>query len=109
MHFARAVPGAFALDAPGIATTFVFIPMAYLFRPVPGKIVPEYVLCCATAFASINTAPGAPIDQPCTRTLPPFFPGLEARANRLMLQQVKASRVHASTIRILPVAFEGIL
>ena len=93
----------------GIVTMFVSILMVYPLGVVLGNAALGYALCLATALiAGINTAIGARIDQLCTRALYSVFPDFEARANRLMLQQVGASIVHVLAISIILVAF-GVL
>lgn len=90
----------------GIVTMFVSVLMVYPLALIIGNVVLAYVLCLATALiAGINTAIGARIDQLCTRALYSIFPDFEARANKLMLQQVGASIVHASAICIILAAF----
>jgi 4-hydroxybenzoate polyprenyltransferase len=93
----------------GIVTMFVSVLMVYPLAFVLGNAVLGYVLCLATAFiAGINTVIGARIDQLCTRALFSVFPEFEARANRLMLQQVGASIVHVVAVSLILVAFGGI-
>jgi len=90
----------------GIVTMFVSVLMVYPLALVLGDAALAYVLCLATALvAGVDTIIGARIDQLCTRVLFSAFPDFEARANRLMLQQVGASLVHASALCIILAAF----
>jgi len=75
-----------------------------------GSTLLAYLLCLTTALiAAINTVLGAEIDQLCTRALYSVFPDFEAKANKLMLQQVGASMIHAVMITVILLAFGGIL
>lgn len=90
----------------GIVTMFVSVLMVYPLTLVLGDAALAYALCLATALvAGVDTIIGARIDQLCTRALFSAFPEFEARANRLMLQQVGASLVHASALCIILAAF----
>jgi hypothetical protein len=69
-----------------------------------------YILVLTTAIiAGINTVHGARIDQLCTRALYSLFPDFELKANKLMLQQVGASMVHAVAIAVILLAFGRIV
>jgi 1,4-dihydroxy-2-naphthoate octaprenyltransferase len=94
----------------GIATMMVTIIMIYPLAIVVGSLFLAYLLCLTTAvIAVVNTVLGAEIDQLCTRALYSVFPDFEAKANKLMLQQVGASMVHAATISGVLLLFGGIL
>jgi 1,4-dihydroxy-2-naphthoate octaprenyltransferase len=94
----------------GIATMMVTIIMIYPLAIVVGSLFLAYLLCLTTAvIAVVNTVLGAEIDQLCTRALYSVFPDFEAKANKLMLQQVGASMVHAATISVVLLLFGGIL
>jgi 1,4-dihydroxy-2-naphthoate octaprenyltransferase len=94
----------------GIATMMVTIIMIYPLAIVVGSLFLAYLLCLTTAvIAAVNTVLGAEIDQLCTRALYSVFPDFEAKANKLMLQQVGASMVHAATISVVLLLFGGIL
>jgi 4-hydroxybenzoate polyprenyltransferase len=92
----------------GIVTMAVSVLMVYPLALILGNFALAYVLCCATALiAGVNTAIGARIDQLCTRALHSVFPDFEARAHRLVLQQVGASLVHVSAVCIILAIFGG--
>jgi hypothetical protein len=94
----------------GIATMMVTIVMIYPLAVVLDNLLLAYLLCLTTAgIAAINTVLGAEIDQLCTRALYSVFPDFEAKANKLMLQQVGASMVHAVVITVILLVFGGIL
>ncbi len=61
------------------------------------------------AIASVTTVPGVKIDQLCTGERCPVSPDFESRANKLMLQQVGASMVHAVALPVVMLVFGGIL
>jgi 1,4-dihydroxy-2-naphthoate octaprenyltransferase len=89
----------------GIMTMFVSVLMIYPLALILG-IGPAYLIVLATAMIAVfNTILGARIDQLCTRAMYSIFPDFEAKANKLMLQQVGASMVHAIAIAVIIVAF----
>ncbi|MDD1718485.1 MAG: prenyltransferase [Methanoregulaceae archaeon] len=89
----------------GIVTLIVSILMLYPLAVILGSMELAYALVLTTAvIAGINTVLGAKIDQLCTRVMYSVFPGFEAKANKLMLQQVGASMVHAVAISIILIA-----
>jgi hypothetical protein len=91
----------------GIVTMLVAVLMIYPLALILG-IGLAYLIVLATAIiAVINTVLGARIDQLCTRAMYTIFPDFEAKANKLMLQQVGASLVHAVVIVVLLVVFSG--
>lgn len=91
----------------GIITMLVAVLMIYPLALIVG-IGLAYLLVLTTAIiAVINTVLGARIDQLCTRAMYSIFPDFEAKANKLMLQQVGASMVHAVAISVILVAFSG--
>ena len=94
----------------GIITMFVSVLMIYPLALVLGNFGLAYILVLATAIiAGINTVLGARIDQFCTRAMYSVFPDFEAKANKLMLQQVGATMVHAVAISIILVVFGRIV
>ncbi len=94
----------------GIVTLLVSVMMLYPLARILGNVELAYLLVLTTAIiAGINTVHGARIDQLCTRALYSVFPDFELSANRLMLQQVGASMVHAVAITIVLMAFGGVL
>jgi 1,4-dihydroxy-2-naphthoate octaprenyltransferase len=94
----------------GIATMMVTIIMIYPLAIILSSLWLAYLLCLTTAIiAGVNTVLGAEIDQLCTRALYSVFPDFEAKANKLMLQQVGASMVHAVVIAVILLLFGGIL
>jgi hypothetical protein len=77
---------------------------------VIGNFDLAYMLVLATAIiAGIITVLGARIDQFCTRAMYSVFPDFEAKANKLMLQQIAATMVNAVTISIILVLFGGVV
>jgi 1,4-dihydroxy-2-naphthoate octaprenyltransferase len=93
----------------GIVTLLVAVFMLYPLAMILGSTVLAYMLVLATAIiAGINTVLGARIDQLCTRAMYSMFPDFESKANKLMLQQVGASMVHAVAIIAILIAFGGI-
>jgi 4-hydroxybenzoate polyprenyltransferase len=94
----------------GTVTLLFAVLMLYPLALILQNVVLAYLLVIATAvIAGINTVLGARIDQLCTRAMYSMFPDFESKANKLMLQQVGASMVHAVAISGLLVAFGGIL
>jgi 1,4-dihydroxy-2-naphthoate octaprenyltransferase len=94
----------------GISTMLVTFLLIYPLALVLGSLELAYLLALTTtAIAAINTVLGAKIDQLCTRTLYSVLPDFEARANKLMLQQVGASMVHATIMIAVLLVFGGIL
>jgi 4-hydroxybenzoate polyprenyltransferase len=93
----------------GIVTLVVSVVMVYPLTLVLGNLLLAYLLCLASALiAGVNTVIGARIDQLCTRALFSIFPEFEAKANRLMLQQVGASIVHVSAVCLILAILGGI-
>ena len=94
----------------GITTMVVSVLMIYPLAVVLGNFRLAYLLVLSTAvIAGINTVLGARIDQFCTRAMYSVFPDFEAKANKLMLQQVGATMVHAVAISIILVMSRGIV
>jgi 1,4-dihydroxy-2-naphthoate octaprenyltransferase len=94
----------------GIGTMLIIIVMVYPLALVLGNMELAYMLVLTSAvFAAVNTILGAEIDQLCTRALYTVYPGFEARANKLMLQQVGASLFHAVAITAIILLYGGIL
>ncbi|NYT07761.1 MAG: prenyltransferase [Methanomicrobiales archaeon] len=94
----------------GIITMLGTVILVYPLAVVLGSFALAWLLALTTAgIAAVNTVLGARIDQLCTRALCSVFPDFEARANRLMLQQVGASMVHAIALSTVMLAFGGIL
>ncbi|HDQ07450.1 MAG TPA: prenyltransferase [Methanoculleus sp.] len=90
----------------GIVTLLVAFLMLYPLSCVLGRGELSYILILTTAgIAGVNTVYGAGIDQLCTRALYSVFPDFEVRANRLMLQQVGASMIHAVAVTVMLLAF----
>lgn len=94
----------------GIITLLISVLMLYPLARILGSMDLAYILVLTTAIiAGINSVFGAGIDQLCTRAMYSIFPDFELKANKLMLQQVGASLVHAVAITIILLAFGGIL
>lgn len=94
----------------GIVTLLMSVMMLYPLALILGSLELAYLLVLTTAvIAGINTVLGARIDQLCTRAMYSVFPDFESKANRLMLQQVGASMVHAVAISTILMAFGGFL
>ncbi len=94
----------------GIVTLIVAILMLYPLTMILGNLEFAYSLVLATAIiAGVNTVLGSRIDQLCTRAMYSVFPDFEAKASRLMFQQVGASLVHAVAIAVIVLAFGGFL
>jgi 1,4-dihydroxy-2-naphthoate octaprenyltransferase len=92
----------------GISTMLISVLVVYPLAMILGIGV-AYLLILATAsIAVINTVLGAQIDQLCTRAMYSTYPDFEAKANKLMLQQVGASLVHAVAITVILVMFGGV-
>jgi 1,4-dihydroxy-2-naphthoate octaprenyltransferase len=90
----------------GTVTLLVSVLMLYPLIHILGNMELAYLLILSTAIiAGINTVYGANIDQLCTRALYSLFPDFESRANKLMLQQVGASLVHAVAITAILTIF----
>lgn len=90
----------------GIVTLLVSFLMLYPLSNVLGSMELSYILILTTAvIAGINTVYGARIDQLCTRALYSVYPDFELRANKLMLQQVGASLVHAVAVTVILLTF----
>jgi 1,4-dihydroxy-2-naphthoate octaprenyltransferase len=91
----------------GTVTMLIAVLMIYPLALILG-IGLAYMIVLITAFiAMINTVLGARIDQLCTRAMYSIFPDFEAKANKLMLQQIGASLVHVVAIALIVVAFGG--
>ena len=91
----------------GIITMVVAVLMFYPLSLVLGNTYLAYILVLVTVFiAGINTVLGSRIDQLCTRATYSVFPGFEANAHTLILQQIGASIVHVVTL-CLVLAFYG--
>ena len=94
----------------GTGTMLVIVMMVYPLIAILGDVLLTYLLVLISAvFAVVNTVLGAEIDQLCTRALYSVFPNFEARANRLVLQQVGASMIHAVAIAAVIMIYGGIL
>jgi 4-hydroxybenzoate polyprenyltransferase len=94
----------------GIMTMLISVIMIYPLTRIFGSMELAYFLCLTTAvFAAINTVLGTKIDQLCTRALYSVFPDFEESANKLVLQQVGASTVHAVAVSIILVIGGGLL
>ena len=93
----------------GIITMLVAVIMFYPLAMILATVELAYFLCLTTAvFAAINTVLGARIDQLCTRAMYSVFPDFEKRANKLMLQQVGVSTIHAAAVSLILVIGGGI-
>jgi hypothetical protein len=91
-------------------TMLISVIMIYPLTRIFGSMELAYFLCLTTAvFAAINTVLGTKIDQLCTRALYSVFPDFEESANKLVLQQVGASTVHAVAVSIILVIGGGLL
>jgi hypothetical protein len=76
--------------------------MIFPLALVLGNTYLAYVIVLVTVFiAGINTVLGARIDQLCARAMYSVFPGFEADANKLMVQQVGASMVHVVVLCLI--------
>jgi 1,4-dihydroxy-2-naphthoate octaprenyltransferase len=94
----------------GILTMLLAVIMILPLTMLLGTVNLAYFLCLTTAvFAAVNTVLGARIDQLCTRAMYSVFPDFEERANKLMLQQIGASTVHAVAVSIILVIGGGIV
>ncbi len=90
----------------GIVTLLVSFLMLYPLSSILGSMELAYILILTTAvIAGFNTVFGAGIDQLCTRALFSIFPDFEMKANKLMVQQVGASMVHAVAITVILLTF----
>jgi hypothetical protein len=67
------------------------------------------LILTTVVIAVINTALGVKIDRLCTRAMNSVFPDFEARANRLMLQQVGATLVHAVAVSLIVLVAGGMV
>lgn len=93
----------------GIVTLLIAVLMLYPLAIILGNIDLAYLLVLTTAvIAAINTVLGARIDHLCTRAMYSVFPDFEAKANKLMLQQVGASMVHAVAVSVILIVCGGI-
>jgi 1,4-dihydroxy-2-naphthoate octaprenyltransferase len=94
----------------GIVTLIVAVLMWYPLARVLGNTGLASVLILTTVIiAVINTVLGVRIDRLCTRAMNSVFPDFEARANRLMLQQLGATLVHAVTVSLIVVVYGGMV
>ena len=83
----------------GIITLLAAVLMLIPLARVLGSMDLAYILILTTAIiAGINTVFGSRIDQLSTRFLYSDFPDFEANANKLMVQQVGTSILHAAII-----------
>jgi 1,4-dihydroxy-2-naphthoate octaprenyltransferase len=89
----------------GTATMLVSVVMTYPLALILGIGLAYMIVLITAVIAMINTVLGARIDQLCTRAMYSVFPDFEAKANKLMLQQVGASLVHVIAIALILVAF----
>jgi hypothetical protein len=85
----------------------VSVLMIYPLALILGIGLAYMIVLITGVIAMINTVLGAQIDQLCTRAMYSIFPDFEAKANKLMLQQVGASMVHVVAITLILVAFSG--
>lgn len=94
----------------GIVTLVMAVLMLYPLARVLESRELAYMLILTTALiAGIITVLGARIDQLSTRSRYSLFPDFEREANRLMLQQVGLSVVHAVVISIILLVPGGIV
>jgi 4-hydroxybenzoate polyprenyltransferase len=91
----------------GTVTMLVSVLMIYPLALILGIGLAYMIVLITGVIAMINTVLGAQIDQLCTRAMYSIFPDFEAKANKLMLQQVGASMVHVVAITLILVAFSG--
>jgi len=91
----------------GTATMLVSVIMIYPLALILGIGLAYMIVLITAIIAMINIVLGARIDQLCTRAMFSIFPDFEAKANKLMLQQVGASLVHVVAITLILVAFRG--
>ncbi|MDD1712636.1 MAG: prenyltransferase [Methanoregulaceae archaeon] len=91
----------------GILTMLVSVLTIYPLALILGIGIAYLIVLATASIAVINTILGARIDQLCTRAMYSFFPDFEAKANKLMLQQVGASMVHAIAIAVIILVFNG--
>lgn len=91
----------------GTVTMLVSVVMIYPLTLILGTGLAYLIVLVTAVIAMINIVLGARIDQLCTRAMYSILPDFEARANKLMLQQVGASLVHAVAITVILVAFSG--
>jgi 1,4-dihydroxy-2-naphthoate octaprenyltransferase len=91
----------------GTATMLVSVLMIYPLALILGIGLAYTIVLITAVIAMINTVLGARIDQLCTRAMYSIYPDFEAKANKLMLQQVGASLVHVMAIALILVAFSG--
>jgi hypothetical protein len=99
-------------DAPhstiyGTVTMLVSVVMMYPLTLILGIELAYMIVLITAIIAMINIILGARIDQLCTRAMYSILPDFEAKANKLMLQQVGASLVHVVAITLILVAFSG--
>jgi 1,4-dihydroxy-2-naphthoate octaprenyltransferase len=92
----------------GIVTLLVAVLMWYPLARVLGNPGLATLIILATAtVAVVNTVTGVRIDRLCTRAMTSVFPEFEARANRLMLQQVGAALVHTMALSLIVLVAGG--
>ncbi len=92
----------------GIATLLVAIMAAYPLTRILGTPLAYLLVLTTAVIAGINIILGARIDRMCTRAMYLVFPDFESKANKLMLQQVGASMVHAVAISVILMAWGGL-
>ncbi|MFA5295533.1 MAG: prenyltransferase [Methanoregulaceae archaeon] len=91
----------------GTVTMLVSVVMIYPLTLILGTGLAYLIVLVTAVIAMINIVLGARIDHLCTRAMYSLLPDFEARANKLMLQQVGASLVHVVAITVILVAFSG--
>jgi 4-hydroxybenzoate polyprenyltransferase len=91
----------------GTVTMLVSVLMIYPLALILGIGLAYLIVLITAVIAMINTVLGAQIDQLCTRAIYSILPDFEAKANKLMLQQVGVSMVHVVAIALILVAFSG--
>jgi 4-hydroxybenzoate polyprenyltransferase len=93
----------------GIITILIAVLMIYPLGLIVGTGLAYTLVLATVSIAVINTVLGAQIDQLCTRAMYSTYPDFEAKANKLMLQQVGASTVHAVVVAVILVMFGGVV
>jgi 4-hydroxybenzoate polyprenyltransferase len=91
----------------GTVTMLVSFVMMYPLALILGIRLAYMIILITAIIAMINIVLGARIDQLCTQAMFSLFPDFEAKANKLMLQQVGASLVHVVAITLILVGFSG--
>jgi len=88
----------------GILTLLTGVMMLYPLALILGNPALAALLVLPTVtIAAVNTVLGANIDRLCARAMTSAFPDFERIANRLMLQQVRASIIHAVAVSLVVV------